>query len=706
MKAISQDNMQQILNTIYTDIGNGTGGGTSLKTTATCHERVYFGRGNKTNEITALNDEDNILKYLECISKSKTITVNSDSTVRLKKGKTYKIQFCTFNDNKTDKKEVYAYVKNAATKAIIGQTGFFTVSSTNGYGNDVPINTVYTPTEDIDIGVYLFYSYKIQATYTSFSVEEIGENLIIDPFEVKDNHDTEYYSCSEQLKDMPFVVGGPNAVQPISSSNQYLKQSTNMEITADGFLKLKKGKLYNIIFQSTLSFKSKSGYATVGIVNKNTKAPLTDSFAISPGYALTQGQWLGSCHYKPTEDVEIGYLVLDGTIAPSSSFNLSLRIEEVATPVVVEYNQYHEVSNPLTAEQTAKGVDVGTIGFCIGLNPPAEHLLCDGKTYNIADYPELAKWIFDNNGIYNPWGGDGVTTFKVPDYMPTAQGTLIPKMTSNTLPAGTVFSSSVYNDTRPAWMCFDGDVTTSWLSAAGAEHTIGYQFVTAKKVVRYSIQARTFDANDGLIMPNTWTFEGFNGTSWVVLDTQTNITFLSGEEKFFPITSPKTFIKYQLRMTKNNGFRDNIVGLGEFKMFAEPTVPVQCIRYKSTKDIVNQYGGFQSTTLWEGYGKTLNEMLVLSESIDNFDFIEVFCSMWKPDAKVIRSSKSPSNLLNLNDTICIYHGTVRMINLQLIERNKFKLIELTNDSYGSDIGVCRIVGIKGEFPTLLQGGTL
>ena len=57
----------------------------------------------------------------------------------------------------------------------------------------------------------------------------------------------------------------------------------------------------------------------------------------------------------------------------------------------------------------------GTIISFMGIIVPAGYLKCDGSTYNISLYPYLAKHFEDNFGLTNYFGGDGTTTFKVPD---------------------------------------------------------------------------------------------------------------------------------------------------------------------------------------------------------------------------------------------------------------------------------------------------
>lgn len=63
----------------------------------------------------------------------------------------------------------------------------------------------------------------------------------------------------------------------------------------------------------------------------------------------------------------------------------------------------------------AVGNPVGEILSFMGIIAPPNYLICDGTQYNIADYPYLAQHFIDNFGSVNYFGGDGETTFAVPD---------------------------------------------------------------------------------------------------------------------------------------------------------------------------------------------------------------------------------------------------------------------------------------------------
>ncbi len=58
---------------------------------------------------------------------------------------------------------------------------------------------------------------------------------------------------------------------------------------------------------------------------------------------------------------------------------------------------------------------IGTIIPVMGVHAPKNFLICDGTVYNIADYPELASYFEREFDESNHFGGDGTTTFAVPD---------------------------------------------------------------------------------------------------------------------------------------------------------------------------------------------------------------------------------------------------------------------------------------------------
>lgn len=61
------------------------------------------------------------------------------------------------------------------------------------------------------------------------------------------------------------------------------------------------------------------------------------------------------------------------------------------------------------------GVPIGTVISFMGTKAPKDYLICDGTSYPISRYPGLATFIAGQFGFPNHFGGDGETTFAVPD---------------------------------------------------------------------------------------------------------------------------------------------------------------------------------------------------------------------------------------------------------------------------------------------------
>ena len=76
------------------------------------------------------------------------------------------------------------------------------------------------------------------------------------------------------------------------------------------------------------------------------------------------------------------------------------------------------IVDPVEYVNTNNGIEDTPVGHIIpfmGNNAPAHYLICDGSTYNIADYPYLSQHFKDEFGKVNYFGGNGTTTFTVPD---------------------------------------------------------------------------------------------------------------------------------------------------------------------------------------------------------------------------------------------------------------------------------------------------
>lgn len=143
----------------------------------------------------------------------------------------------------------------------------------------------------------------------------------------------------------------------------------------------------------------------------------------------------------------------------------------------------------------------------------------------------------------------------------TTYNSVIPLMTSNTAPSGTVTCNSEYNG--PAWKAFDSDGTTWWASNSSTTGWIAYQFTSNQVVSSYGI------TNSNLLnqSPTAWTFDGWNGSAWITLDTRSSISWASlYQTQIFTFTNTTGYIQYRLNIT--NGSGGGAVTVGTLTMYS------------------------------------------------------------------------------------------------------------------------------------------
>jgi hypothetical protein len=110
----------------------------------------------------------------------------------------------------------------------------------------------------------------------------------------------------------------------------------------------------------------------------------------------------------------------------------------------------------------------------------------------------------------------------------------VPNMTSNTTPSGVVTASVNESGTYAAYKAFGGDFNTEWNGGDG--DWIAYEFTTARAIDQYIFVSYS--------AKNSWSFEAWNGTAWVVLQSisgQNATTYTS------PLIGNSTaYIKYRI----------------------------------------------------------------------------------------------------------------------------------------------------------------
>ena len=118
----------------------------------------------------------------------------------------------------------------------------------------------------------------------------------------------------------------------------------------------------------------------------------------------------------------------------------------------------------------------------------------------------------------------------------------IPRMTSTSLPSGSVISSGDVIGNED-YRIFDKEIITLWRSTIINGGWIGYVFPTAKTIKQYSFLALSTTYG-----PEDWTFEGSNdGISWTVLDTVTGNN--SGSFYSGVISNTTSYTHYRINIT-------------------------------------------------------------------------------------------------------------------------------------------------------------
>ena len=153
---------------------------------------------------------------------------------------------------------------------------------------------------------------------------------------------------------------------------------------------------------------------------------------------------------------------------------------------------------------------------------------------------------------------------------------LVPAMTSDKTPSGTVTSSGDFSDGNyPAYRAFDAGGTSAgggmWISQQNkAPALLSYDFGSGTRtLLAYEI----FFTNGTLTQrgPSAWTFEGSNDvtdTGWQKLDQRSGIKWNVSVTQRFSIATPGAYRKYRLNITDDNldTLPIEVISIGELRL--------------------------------------------------------------------------------------------------------------------------------------------
>lgn len=185
----------------------------------------------------------------------------------------------------------------------------------------------------------------------------------------------------------------------------------NMETNSNNYsIKLKANKTYRISCDFLLDG---SGYCYLILYDLTNATTLAGLGKTASNYNTTNSDSSLDYIYTPTSDCEVQIKTMStkGTCRVFNTYYSCAYFiaQEIGCSVTVDPLEY------ANEESGIEDTPVGHIIAHMGTSAPKHYLICDGAEYNIADYPNLAEHFKTDFGKYNYFGGDGVTTFAVPD---------------------------------------------------------------------------------------------------------------------------------------------------------------------------------------------------------------------------------------------------------------------------------------------------
>lgn len=173
---------------------------------------------------------------------------------------------------------------------------------------------------------------------------------------------------------------------------------------------------------------------------------------------------------------------------------------------------------------------------------------------------------------------------------PAGRGAYNPTMSANNAPAPNVVASA--DASADAWKVFDENPDTLYSSIGATtgwiETTNGFPDV----VDAYWIQASS--TGSVIDTPVNWTFEGWTGTAWVVLDTrQGENGWTRSQRRYFSFINEVDYTKYRFKWTATDGGADSRIAELGLHQQAEDQTAFNLTASSVTG--INDGTGFQTT---------------------------------------------------------------------------------------------------------------
>ena len=159
-------------------------------------------------------------------------------------------------------------------------------------------------------------------------------------------------------------------------------------------------------------------YTKSEVYNKTEAYNKTEVYNKTEAYSKTEVDTLLSQQHSGHKVSDEGTLLTDRDTLNFTDFDISDDSTNEETDIKAHKLTAAEMAEIMAIPPGSNVNDsnpVGTIISFMGTNAPNGYLACDGSVVNISEYTRLANHITTQFGSVNFFGGDGTTTFAVPD---------------------------------------------------------------------------------------------------------------------------------------------------------------------------------------------------------------------------------------------------------------------------------------------------
>lgn len=427
----------------------------------------------------------------------------------------------------------------------------------------------------------------------------------------------------------------------------------------ENYVLLKAGKTYQGVLLARFASTTSTSSTTVGygLIDKDTKTTLSGrgmKYMFAASLKEHASDMENAFIITPDKDIKVapGIIALTGSI---NQLEFKLTIQEVGHKLVVD---------PLEHANSSHGIEDAPVGHVIsymGLTAPAHYLICDGAEYNIADYPYLSQHFIDEFGSVDYFGGDGETTFAVPDL-------------------------------RGEFLRGSGTATRN--SGSGAAVGVHQEATQHNRFLYTATQLQNY--HDTGLADN-------NGATTVIY-----------QDKNIPAKGAITV--RTVNLTGGNTSSKS----AKYTSRPTNTAVLYCIKYEPTYFMQNTYNGNEEVVLYEGITKvqcgntTINYDIdiTLIDSIENYDEIIIYYAIYNASVDIsyfANRSFRVSDILDYNavtETLTGIWGSIHIIGVSCLFKDAYTLnifrsigFSSVGSTINNGINIYKIVGRRTSLVT-------